>query len=140
MSAPQPIVPGMIGSNPSNSAIVSMNNQTDKLMNLRKVGGKKRQRRQRGGETGKIPLAVIQTPYTSANSGGQDLQSQQADMAKLTLQAKANAEYDHNASVKSGGRGLSKSKRSRSKSRSKARSKARTKSRSKARSKTRTRK
>jgi len=140
MSAPQPIVPGMIGSNPSNSAIISMNNQTDKLMNLRKVGGKKRQRRQRGGETGKIPLAVIQTPYTSANSGGQDLQSQQADMAKLTLQAKANAEYDHNASVKSGGRRLS--KRSKTMSRSKARTKSRSKARSKAkaRSKTKTRK
>ena len=118
----QPTKAGMIGSSPSNSSYTEIKNNQNTLLNLKKVGGK---RKRGGAATGTVAVPIVASPYTSANGPGQDTTSQQQVMAKLALQAGANSKYDHLAVT--GGSIKSRSKKSRSK---KSRSK---KSRSKKR-------
>ena len=103
---PEPTQSGMIGSSPSNSSFMEIKNNQNALLNLKKVGGN---RKQYGG-AGTVAVPIIAAPYKSANGAGQDTTAQQEAMAKLSLQSKANSEFDHLAVT-----GGSRSKKSRTK-------------------------
>jgi len=111
---PEPTQSGMIGSSPSNSSFMEIKNNQNALLNLKKVGGK---RKQYGG-TGTVAVPIIAAPYKSANGAGQDTTAQQEAMAKLSLQSKANSEFDHLAVT-----GGSKSRTKKSKKSKKSKSK-----------------
>lgn len=117
---PIPTQPGMLGKNPNDSVVQGINANTETLMGLRGVsGGKKKSKKTKrskknksikrrkgrkirgGGDTINVP--IVPTPYRSTNGSGQDLQSQQTNMAKISLTSNANAEFDKNAS-QGGGR------------------------------------
>lgn len=122
---PIPTQTGMLGKNPNDSVVQGINANNETLMSLRKVSGGKRSKRNKrskknkkskknktmkrrkirgGGDVDGIKVPIVPTPYRSMNGDGQDLQSQQADMAKISLTSTANAEFDKNASQKGGKR------------------------------------
>ena len=92
----------------------SKKNKSIKRRKGRKIRG--------GGDTINVP--IVPTPYRSTTGSGQDLQSQQTNMAKISLTSNANAEFDKNAS-KGGGKRFKKSKKSRKSRKTKKKNKKR---------------
>ena len=121
---PTPTQQGMVGSSPGNSSYMELQSNTNSLMALRSVGGNKTKRRKRrrikGGSGIAVPL--IKPSYTSTNGSGQDLVSQQTDLAKISSQGAANSEFDNKAVITTvGGRRTRKKKKRNRKNKSKGR-------------------
>ena len=106
----QPTQKSMIGSNPKDSAIQSINNMNQKQASLGSaVGGMKKRRNVKGGNSSTnnssstaIPIPQYQMQYQVQNGPGQDPNSQIQQNAQISTQGAANAAMDKYATQKGG--------------------------------------
>jgi len=104
-----PTQKGMIGANPKDSAVQSMNNMNQKQASLGSaVGGKRRKIRKsrlnKGGAASATNITVpqYQMQYQVQNGPGQDPNSQIQQNAQISTQGTANSAMDNYATQKGG--------------------------------------
>uniref|UniRef100_A0A6C0EP77 Uncharacterized protein n=1 Tax=viral metagenome TaxID=1070528 RepID=A0A6C0EP77_9ZZZZ len=104
-----PTQKGMIGSNPKDSAVQSMNNMNQKQASLGSAVGGMRKRRKnkmnRGGSAStpsNIAVPQYQMQYQVQNGPGQDPNSQIQQNAQISTQGAANSAMDNYATQKGG--------------------------------------
>jgi hypothetical protein len=90
-----PTQQAMLGANPRDSAIAQQNADTQKLMELNAVGGKKNKK---GGADG-IVVPQFQMAYKPTGGPGQDPNSIITQNSQLSVQGAANSEYDKYATT-----------------------------------------
>lgn len=102
-----PTQKGMVGANPKDSSIQTMNNMNQKQASLSNaVGGKKKSKKRtmrRGGAANStIPVPQYQMQYQVQNGPGQDPNSQIQQNAQISTQGAANSAMDKYATQKGG--------------------------------------
>ena len=130
----KPTQVGMIGSNPKDSAAMSLNNMNQKQTSLSNAVGGKKMRKKYGGSTtntssnsttSAIPVPQYNMPYQPQNGPGQDPNSQIVQNSINGTQGSANAVYDSQATKLTGGKRTRKSKKHNKSRKSKKHTKSR---------------